>query len=56
MTRLYDWTHIHWENYVDCRPIPTVKLLQESGFIIEASRQSSMWGLAVNIVLATINQ
>jgi demethylmenaquinone methyltransferase/2-methoxy-6-polyprenyl-1,4-benzoquinol methylase len=56
MTRLYDWAHIHWENYVDCRPIPTVKLLQESGFIIETSQQSSMWGLAVNIVLATINQ
>lgn len=56
MTRLYDWAHVRWENYVDCRPIPTVKLLQESGFIIETSQQSSMWGLAVNIVLATINQ
>ena len=56
MTRLYEWAHIHWENYVDCRPIPTVKFLQESGYIIEASRQSSMWGLPVDIVLASINQ
>lgn len=56
MTRMYKWAHIHWENYVDCRPIPTVKFLQDSGFIIEASRQSSMWGLPVDIVLASINQ
>ena len=56
MTRLYEWAHIHWESYVDCRPIPTVKFLQDSGYIIEASRQSSMWGLPVDIVLASINQ
>ncbi len=56
MSRLYAWTHLHWENYVDCRPIPTVKFLEESGFIIESSQQSSMWGLPVDIVLATLNQ
>jgi ubiquinone/menaquinone biosynthesis C-methylase UbiE len=55
MTRMYEWAHIHWENYVDCRPIPTENFLKDSGYLIEASRQRSMWGLPVDILLATIN-
>jgi demethylmenaquinone methyltransferase/2-methoxy-6-polyprenyl-1,4-benzoquinol methylase len=51
MTRLYEFTHTHFEAYADCRPIHTPESLEAAGFTLTARRQMSMFGLPVDIVL-----
>lgn len=51
MSRLYEFTHTHFEAYADCRPIYTFQSLEEVGFTITAQRQMSMFGLPVDVVL-----
>ena len=53
MEKLYRWSHDHFPNAVDCRPIDAEATLQEAGFTVTQTKQLSMWGLAVDLVLAT---
>jgi len=52
MTRAYEWAHVKFPNYVDCRPILAGKALQQAGFRIRNTTTTLMWGLPVEIVLA----
>jgi len=51
MLRLYEWTHRHFPNFVDCRPIFVERALGEAGFSIAGSELLHMW-VPVEIVLA----
>lgn len=51
-TRTYIWAHRRFPAYVDCRPIDARDFMRASGFDVSESREMSMWGLPVDIVLA----
>jgi ubiquinone/menaquinone biosynthesis C-methylase UbiE len=53
MLRLYAWAHRRFPNWVDCRPIYTLQLLEEAGFRILHHEQERMWGLPVMIAVAS---
>jgi ubiquinone/menaquinone biosynthesis C-methylase UbiE len=53
MLRLYEWAHEKLPKYVDCRPIFAQKALEEAGFQAVEAVVRSMWGLPVEIVVAT---
>jgi ubiquinone/menaquinone biosynthesis C-methylase UbiE len=52
MLRTFEWTHRHFPQILDCRPIFTREALEESGFHIESAAIHKMW-IPVEIVLAT---
>ena len=39
----FEWTHRHFPNLMDCRPIYTRRALEAAGFTIEQSLTESMW-------------
>jgi len=41
--RAFEWTHRHFPNLLDCRPIYARRALEAAGFVIEDSRVESMW-------------
>ena len=41
--RAFEWTHRHFPNLLDCRPIHARQALEAQGFSIEQSRVESMW-------------
>ena len=47
----FEWTHRHFPNLMDCRPIYTRRALQATGFVIDDVRIESMW-VPVEIVRA----
>jgi demethylmenaquinone methyltransferase/2-methoxy-6-polyprenyl-1,4-benzoquinol methylase len=47
---LYEWSHRHFPNLVDCRPIFVRRSMEEAGFRIESAEKKSMW-VPVEIVL-----
>jgi demethylmenaquinone methyltransferase/2-methoxy-6-polyprenyl-1,4-benzoquinol methylase len=47
---LYEWTHRHFPNLVDCRPIFVQQALKAAGFSIRHAEVQSMW-VPVEIVL-----
>jgi demethylmenaquinone methyltransferase/2-methoxy-6-polyprenyl-1,4-benzoquinol methylase len=49
--RAFEWTHRHFPNLMDCRPIHARQVLAAAGFIIEETRLDSMW-VPVEIVRA----
>jgi demethylmenaquinone methyltransferase/2-methoxy-6-polyprenyl-1,4-benzoquinol methylase len=49
----YDWTHHHFPNFVDCRPIFVSKALEASGFQVEERQNAQMW-VPVEIVRAVL--
>ncbi len=53
---LYEWFHIRFPNYVDCRPIYVRYIIAEAGFRITEVIELVMWGLPVDIVLARKEQ
>jgi len=51
MLDLYEWTHQHFPNLMDCRPIYVRRALEAAGFSIKVADVESMW-VPVEIVLA----
>ena len=51
ITRVYEWTHQHFPNFLDCRPIYVRRALEAAGFRIESVGHLTMW-VPVEIILA----
>ena len=51
MEKGYNWAHHHWPAFIDCKPIPLLRLLEQSDFTIRDMVEKSMWGLTVGIVV-----
>jgi ubiquinone/menaquinone biosynthesis C-methylase UbiE len=47
---VYEWTHKHFPNFVDCRPIYVRASLEEAGFKIRKALKKRMW-IPTEIVL-----
>lgn len=48
---VFEWTHKHFPNFLDCRPIYVREAMEEAGFKIKRARKKHMW-IPVEIVLA----
>lgn len=51
MLQVFEWTHRHFPNLLDCRPIFVRHALEDAGFVILKSERRLMW-IPVEIVLA----
>lgn len=51
LVEAYEWTHKHFPNLMDCRPIFARRAIEQAGFEIETSNIGHMW-VPVEIVLA----
>ena len=51
MTEAFEWTHRHFPNFLDCRPIFVERALDEAGFEIADRERLHMW-VPVEVVLA----
>lgn len=47
---MFEWTHKHFPNFLDCRPIFVRQAVQAAGFQIESAARKAMW-VPVEIVL-----
>lgn len=54
MEKLYEWSHRRFPTFVDCRPIEVTPWISNAGFVVKEQRKLSMWGLAVDVVLADV--
>ncbi|MGD0172897.1 MAG: methyltransferase domain-containing protein [Anaerolineales bacterium] len=52
MVGLYEWAHRTFPAWADCRPIQAQLFLKQAGFETLESKEQSMWGLPVEIILA----
>lgn len=43
IVRAFEWTHQHFPNLMDCRPIYARRALEAAGFAIEEQLRESMW-------------
>jgi len=48
---LYEWSHRHFPNFVDCRPIFVRRALEGAGFSVREAEKMTMW-VPVEIVVA----
>jgi demethylmenaquinone methyltransferase/2-methoxy-6-polyprenyl-1,4-benzoquinol methylase len=55
LVKLYEWTHQHFPNFVDCRPISVRDTITEAGFVIDDAETVHMW-VPVEIVLAHVDK
>jgi len=53
LLRLYEWAHRKWPKYVDCRPIYLETSLRDAGYEIGKKEKGKLFGLPVEIVVAT---
>ena len=49
---VYEWSHRHFPNLVDCRPIFVRQSMESAGFLIESAERQMMW-VPVEVVLGT---
>jgi len=52
ITRLYEWAHVKFPEYVDCRPIFVQEALEAAGFQPLDVTEITMFGLPIEIVVA----
>lgn len=50
--RLYEWAHMKWPKYIDCRPIYVERSLKEAGYEIVCKETVRFFGLSGEIVIA----
>jgi ubiquinone/menaquinone biosynthesis C-methylase UbiE len=50
LIRAFEWTHRHFPNLMDCRPIYVRRAIEEAGFVIRDAAIDHMW-VPVEIVL-----
>jgi len=43
VTDVFEWTHRHFPNYLDCRPILVRRAVEDAGFHVDDSRIMRMW-------------
>lgn len=48
---VYEWTHQHFPNFLDCRPIFVRRALEDAGFSIKDATITKMW-VPVEIIVA----
>ena len=53
MQRLYVWAHRRFPAWIDCRPIPVADILAKHSFRIVDATSASMWGLSVEVTVAS---
>jgi ubiquinone/menaquinone biosynthesis C-methylase UbiE len=53
LLRMFEWTHEHFPNYLDCRPIFVQRALTDAGFAVVDTQILRMW-VPVEVVLATV--
>ncbi len=51
MLKLYEWTHRHFPNFVDCRPIWARREIEQAGYEVVECSLESIW-VPVEIVIA----
>ena len=51
LLRVFEWTHRHFPNFVDCRPIYVRRAIEAAGFSVEETSLEQMW-VPVEVVLA----
>lgn len=49
MTEVFEWTHRHFPNYLDCRPILVRQAIEDAGFQVRDAKTMKMW-IEVEIV------
>jgi demethylmenaquinone methyltransferase/2-methoxy-6-polyprenyl-1,4-benzoquinol methylase len=54
--RIYEWFHLRFPATVDCRPIYARRSVEESGFRVAEAEELVMWGLPVDVLVATIEK
>ena len=50
--RLYEWFHMRFPVYVDCRPIFARQTVEAAGFRVTDATEMRMWGLPVDVIVA----
>jgi demethylmenaquinone methyltransferase/2-methoxy-6-polyprenyl-1,4-benzoquinol methylase len=50
--QIYEWSHRHFPNFVDCRPIFVRRAMETAGFSVHDAEKMSMW-VPVEIVSAS---
>jgi demethylmenaquinone methyltransferase/2-methoxy-6-polyprenyl-1,4-benzoquinol methylase len=51
VVRAFEWTHRHFPNFLDCRPIYVRQVIEKAGFKVSKTIRMRMW-VPVAIVLA----
>lgn len=54
VTEVFEWTHRHFPNFLDCRPIFVRQALQSAGFHVQDSLLMQMW-VPVEVILASVD-
>lgn len=49
--KLYEWSHIKFPKYIDCRPIFAAESLKDAGFNIEYKKKAKIFFTPVDIVI-----